>query len=643
MIRIGALTLAVLLASYPAGKVIQSEEETVVQETEISAEEGTLEEGETSESEETAGETSAGREELLQAKLGELVSAYGIFQENQSGVMYNHDDVWFNPAGILGVNILDYDADGESEMLVCISEQYDSYGTRDYYHITLYMWEVEDNTAVLADSMVLGSYIERDSQEDNFQEVYYSTAHTYQEITSVYSLLLDGQYCIFCENCLWGSTFSDGSLKCYWILTYTDGTFQFKASFSQMGEGSGYFAYTGYKFENGSCVSAELYYSEWGDETGLYGDYTEAVIAFFNEYGVSINSDITSNSYGESILSSENYGTSVFELIHERTNFSIDNGATTAEFAATLTRGSDLLDVYGESESTSEAASETSSSDPASEVTIEEVLVDSGSYVYQAVLTGHDSAGATVWTYTTESYYQAQLTAVYEIGIKDDTYYFVESGTVTALNLLTGEVLWKNSEFGGSGGTCMGENGIYLTGYLNPDFFAVSYSGETLKKIDVFDEQYFWSYNVEQKDENTLWVYMEGSLNEGTAESVFSVDLTTWEYQLVTDTAGTSAEETSETAAASDSVSESAAATDSASENAAAANYITVQVSAPDGGVNMRVDAGVEYTLIYSMIPNGTILTVTAQKQASNGNYWGYTTYAGYTGWIAMTQVTQIG
>ncbi|MCD8154957.1 MAG: hypothetical protein LUF78_09795 [Clostridiales bacterium] len=639
MIRIGALTLAVLLASYPAGKVIQSEEETVVQETEISAEEGTGEEGETSASEETAGETSAGREELLQAKLGELVSAYGIFQENQSGVMYNYDDVWFNPAGILGVNILDYDADGESEMLVCISEKYESYDTTDAYHIMLYMWEVEDNTAVLADSMVLGSYIERDSQEDNLQEVYYSTANSYQEITSVYSLLLDGQYCIFCENCLWGSTFSDGSLKCYWILTYTDGTFQFKASFSQMGEGSDDFEFTGYKFENGSCVSAELYYSEWGEETRLYGDYTEAVTAFFNEYGVSINSDITSNSYGESILSSENYGTSVFELIHERTNFSIDNGATTAEFTATLTRGSDLLDVYGESESTSEAASETSSSNPASEVTIEEVLVDSGSYVYQAVLTGHDSAGATVWTYTTESYYQAQLTAVYEIGIKDDAYYFVESGTVTALNLSAGEVLWKNSEFGGSGGTCMGENGIYLTGYLNPDFFAVSYSGETLKKIDVFDEQYFWAYNVEQKDENTLWVYMEGSLNEGTAESVFSVDLTTWEYQLVTDTAGTSAEETSETAAAS----ESAAATDSASENAAAANYITVQVSAPDGGVNMRVDAGVEYTLIYSMIPNGTILTVTAQKQASNGNYWGYTTYAGYTGWIAMTQVTQIG
>lgn len=68
-----------------------------------------------------------------------------------------------------------------------------------------------------------------------------------------------------------------------------------------------------------------------------------------------------------------------------------------------------------------------------------------------------------------------------------------------------------------------------------------------------------------------------------------------------------------------------------------------VQVSAPDGGVNIRYGPGVEYDrLIDSMIPNGVILHVTSQAQASNGNYWGYTYYNGIYGWIALTQVSRI-
>lgn len=64
-----------------------------------------------------------------------------------------------------------------------------------------------------------------------------------------------------------------------------------------------------------------------------------------------------------------------------------------------------------------------------------------------------------------------------------------------------------------------------------------------------------------------------------------------------------------------------------------------VTVSASDGGVNMRSNAGVEYKLLYSMIPNGTVLDIYEERQASNGNYWGYTYYDGVEGWIALTQV----
>ena len=67
-----------------------------------------------------------------------------------------------------------------------------------------------------------------------------------------------------------------------------------------------------------------------------------------------------------------------------------------------------------------------------------------------------------------------------------------------------------------------------------------------------------------------------------------------------------------------------------------------VEVTAPDGGVNMRCGAGVEYDKVLpNMIPNGTVLTVTQEAVASNGNSWGYTNYNGTYGWIALTQVTK--
>lgn len=73
-----------------------------------------------------------------------------------------------------------------------------------------------------------------------------------------------------------------------------------------------------------------------------------------------------------------------------------------------------------------------------------------------------------------------------------------------------------------------------------------------------------------------------------------------------------------------------------------ATSTYNVQVTAPDGGVNMRCGAGVEYDKVLpDMIPNGTMLTVTQEAVAFNGNSWGYTNYNGTYGWIALTQVTK--
>ena len=68
-----------------------------------------------------------------------------------------------------------------------------------------------------------------------------------------------------------------------------------------------------------------------------------------------------------------------------------------------------------------------------------------------------------------------------------------------------------------------------------------------------------------------------------------------------------------------------------------------VVVSAPDGGVNIRSGAGVEYGKVReNMIPTGVTLRIYSETLANTGRTWGYTTYDGVSGWIALSQVTRI-
>ena len=59
--------------------------------------------------------------DLFEDALVELVSQYGSFDPNQQGSMQSFSDEWFNPRGVLGVEIQDFDLDGICEMAVCIS------------------------------------------------------------------------------------------------------------------------------------------------------------------------------------------------------------------------------------------------------------------------------------------------------------------------------------------------------------------------------------------------------------------------------------------------------------------------------------------------------------------------------------------
>lgn len=138
-----------------------------------------------------------------------------------------------------------------------------------------------------------------------------------------------------------------------------------------------------------------------------------------------------------------------------------------------------------------------------------------------AIITGIDPNGSTVWTYETPRLDMAQMVRVSDVGTWQDRYYFIEDRTVVALDLATGEVLWKNSDFIGApaGQDAMyidTDGTVYLCGYLGPDFYAISCDGVTLARTDSFDSNWFWPYKLEKAD-NGIVIYFEGSL-DGYAE-----------------------------------------------------------------------------------------------------------------------------
>lgn len=64
-----------------------------------------------------------------------------------------------------------------------------------------------------------------------------------------------------------------------------------------------------------------------------------------------------------------------------------------------------------------------------------------------------------------------------------------------------------------------------------------------------------------------------------------------------------------------------------------------VEVSAGDGGANLRDGAGADYAkCISDMMPNGTVLHITRVATADNGKKWGMTEYKGISGWVALSQ-----
>ena len=167
---------------------------------------------------------------------------------------------------------------------------------------------------------------------------------------------------------------------------------------------------------------------------------------------------------------------------------------------------------------------------------IELTRVPSGVDEY-AVITGYDAAENTVWSFETPRFVMTEMISVVELGQRGDRYYYVENTTVVCLDVQTGTRLWENSDYAGRAtGFAFGDSALYLCGQYGPDFFAVSYTGETLARIEQFDPNYYWASEIELRGEQAL-VYLYGGTPNYDDPMIFCVDLHTYAVSSAADTA----------------------------------------------------------------------------------------------------------
>ncbi|OUN73797.1 hypothetical protein B5G12_06190 [Faecalibacterium sp. An58] len=306
--------------------------------------------------------------DLFEDALVKLVSQYGSFDPNQQGSMQSFSDEWFNPRGVLGVEIQDFDLDDICEMAVCISVP-DETSEEGGYSIVLNIYEVEENQVKQSATAVLGAYIQMDTGEQSSKNIVLTPNLGVDQIAAVTLVQKDDRYYFFCEDYSVARSFADGMERSCWVMQYQDHSLQYVCSYTQTGGGSIDFMYTGYKFENGVCVSSDLYYSECYDVTAPYDHFGEAITAFFQDYGIAINEEVQNearasdgNFKNKSVLPDDTENTILFCFTNKQVCFVAQDvlwSNSSYDFNAQLLRGNTLLENFSDPIETSESIEST--------------------------------------------------------------------------------------------------------------------------------------------------------------------------------------------------------------------------------------------------------------------------------------------
>jgi len=127
-----------------------------------------------------------------------------------------------------------------------------------------------------------------------------------------------------------------------------------------------------------------------------------------------------------------------------------------------------------------------------------EIKVDEVTYQEYARIICKGDKG-TYWEYETGKFEVAQSAMVEHIACSPcaNCIYINEGGTITALNLNDGRILWQNNDYQGSGSISAFDekDNIYIAGYDSPGLIVIDVNGNTLHKVQQF-EDYFWPYEM---------------------------------------------------------------------------------------------------------------------------------------------------
>ena len=148
---------------------------------------------------------------------------------------------------------------------------------------------------------------------------------------------------------------------------------------------------------------------------------------------------------------------------------------------------------------------------------------DGGQSLY-GVIRAEDISGAVLWERSTDSYMCAGYAQVTDLGIHGNRYYYEEGGTIVAIRIEDGAILWKSVQALGAPRCCFGEGDmIYLCGYYGPDFVALDRTGEALQYINSLDADFAYTTAI-WYEAGTVYVTKDGSAS-GQSAKTFSVDV----------------------------------------------------------------------------------------------------------------------
>lgn len=143
-----------------------------------------------------------------------------------------------------------------------------------------------------------------------------------------------------------------------------------------------------------------------------------------------------------------------------------------------------------------------------------ELTTDETDYLTYGTFVCQGSNG-TYWEYKTGKHELGQNYTIEFICEAEDCFYINDGGTIVALDLWDGHVIWENDDYQGGGSTSVfdDDGNMYISGYEYPALMVIDPSGNTLLYVEQFAD-YYWTRDMVIED-SVLTIYYDGHEGAG--------------------------------------------------------------------------------------------------------------------------------